>query len=282
VIVVAASRVRSEEKAIMAAFERRRVPFRQLDTRKLWLDFDGQPPVTHKLVLNREIAQTRSTYLARLMEAFGVPCVNSARVVELCSDKLLTSIKLRQAGLPTPRTAVALSTDAATGAMEQLGFPVVVKPLVGSWGRLLALVRDREAAVALLEHREAMPAPQARIVYVQELIRKPGRDIRVIVVGEEPLGATYRTAEQWRTNAARGAVSVRCPLSDDISKLAIAAAQAVAGEVVGVDLLEGSDGELYVIEVNHNVEFRGFQAAHAGRLDVADAIVGYALGRVRP
>jgi [lysine-biosynthesis-protein LysW]--L-2-aminoadipate ligase len=279
-IGLAASRVRFEEKAIMAALERRRVPFRQLDTRALWLDLDGDPPVPHALVLNREIAQTRSAYLTRLLEAFGVPTINPARVVELCSDKLLTSIRLRQAGLPTPRTAVALSTAAAAGAMERLGFPVVVKPLIGSWGRLLALVRDQESASALLEHREALPAPQARIVYVQELIDKPGRDIRVIVVGEEPLGATYRTAEQWRTNAARGAVSVRCPLSDDLSKLAVAAAQAVAGEVVGVDLLEGSDGGLYVLEVNHNVEFRGFQAAHAGRVDVADAIVAYALGRV--
>jgi [lysine-biosynthesis-protein LysW]--L-2-aminoadipate ligase len=277
---LAASRVRFEEKAIMAALERRRVPFQQLDTRTLWFDLDERLRLPHALVLNREIAQTRSAYLARLVESFGVPAINPARVVELCSDKLLTSIRLRQAGLPTPRTAVALTTAAAAGAMERLGFPVVVKPLVGSWGRLLALVRDHDAATALLEHREALPAPQARIVYLQELIDKPGRDIRVIVVGEEPLGATYRIADQWRTNAARGAVSVRCPLADDLSKLAVAAAQAVGGEVVGVDLLEGPGGELYVLEVNHNVEFRGFQAAHGERVDVADAIVGYALRRV--
>jgi [lysine-biosynthesis-protein LysW]--L-2-aminoadipate ligase len=279
-IGLAASRVRFEEKAIMAALERRRVPFQQLDTRVLWLDLHEWPRLPHALVLNREISQTRSAYLARLLEALDVPAVNPARAVELCGDKLLTSIRLRQAGLPTPRTAVALSTAAAPGAMERLGFPVVVKPLVGSWGRLLALVRDHEAATALLEHRDALPAPQARIVYLQELIDKPGRDIRVIVVGDEPLGATYRTADQWRTNAARGAVSVRCPLADDLSKLAVAAAQAVSGEVVGVDLLEGAGGELYVLEVNHNVEFRGFQAAHAGRVDVAAAIVDYALRRL--
>jgi len=279
---VAASRVRFEEKAIMAALERRRVPFQPFDTRTLWLDLQGEPRLPYAVVLNREIAQTRSAYLARLLESFDVPTINPARAVEVCGDKFLTSTRLHRAGLPTPRTALALTTGAAASAMEQLGFPVVVKPLVGSWGRMVALVRDREAAAAVLEHREAMPAPQARIVYLQELVDKPGRDIRVIVVGTEPLGATYRTAGQWRTNAAQGAVSTRCPLTDDLAKLAVAAAEAVGAEVAGVDLLEGRDGELYVLEVNHNVEFRGFHAAHGDRVDVAGAIVGHALRWVRP
>jgi [lysine-biosynthesis-protein LysW]--L-2-aminoadipate ligase len=278
-LAVAASRVRIEERRILEALERRRVPYQYVDTRQVWMELAPARTPPYAVALNREISHTRSLYWARLLEATAVPSVNTAAAIAVCGDKLLTSLALQRAGVPTPRTALALTTEAAFEAVEQLGFPLVVKPLVGSRGRLAARLRDRDEAQAVLEHRQALPSPQQHVVYLQELVGEPGRDIRVIVVGGEVLGATYRRADGWRANVARGARSAPCPLHADLTRLALAAAAAVGGDVVGVDLLESGTGELCVLEVNHAVEFQGFQQAHGDRVDVADAIVGYTLAR---
>jgi [lysine-biosynthesis-protein LysW]--L-2-aminoadipate ligase len=202
--------------------------------------------------------------------------VNRAEVIGACGDKLRTTLLLQAAGLPTPRTAVALTPEAAVGAAESIGFPVVIKPLTGSWGRLAAVLRDRQEARAVLEHRAALPTPQQHIIYVQELIRKPDRDIRVLVAGQQVIGASYRYGEGLRTGVASGGRSEPCPVSAELARLALAAAAAVGGGMLGVDLIEGPDG-LCLLEVNHTPEFRGLQTAHGDAVDVADAIVSYLL-----
>jgi [lysine-biosynthesis-protein LysW]---L-2-aminoadipate ligase len=288
-IAVLASRVRLEEKQILAELERRRVPHTHIDTRRIQLDVT-EPPIGRNrgfasrrfsVVLSREISHTRALYAARLLGAMHVPVVNSAETIEVCGDKLLTSLRLVQAGLPTPRTALALTPEAGLRAIKRIGYPAVLKPLTGSWGRLVALVKDEEAARAVLEHRDALGSPQHQIIYVQELVDKPDRDIRVIVVGDQVLGATYRRSRDWRTNVSRGAASVPCPVSGELLELTLGAAKAVGGGVLGVDLIEGQGGKLSVLEVNHNLEFAGFQAAHQGRVDVAGAIVEYLIGLSR-
>lgn len=283
-LAILASRVRFEEKRIFAALERRGVPYVHLDTRRLTAEVGTAPRVavgidrSFDIVLNREISLSRSLYAALLLEAQGVRMVNEARVIETCGDKLRTSLALEAAGLPTPRTTLALTPDAALQAMEQLGFPVVVKPLTGSWGRLAAVLRDRAEAETVLEHRAALPSPQQHIIYLQELIDKPDRDIRVLVTGDEVVAATYRYGTAgWRTNAALRGRSEPCPLSEELIELARGAARAVGGGILGVDLVEGPGG-LYVLEVNHAVEFQGLQAAHGDAVDVADAIVSHVTG----
>ncbi|MCP2342422.1 lysine biosynthesis protein LysX [Actinomadura rupiterrae] len=289
-LAVPASRVRHEEKLLFAALERRGVPYVHLDTRRFGAELgrmpdgpsrdgpsrDGPP---YAAALNREISQSRGLYASLLLESWDVPTVNRSEVIGVCGDKLRTSLALERAGLPVPRTAVALTPEEGVEAAERLGFPVVVKPLSGSWGRMVAVARDRDAAEALMEHRAALPSPQQHIVYLQELVDKPGRDIRVIVAGEDVVGASYRYADGWRTNAARGARSEPCPLDPELAELALAAAQAVGGGVLGVDLVEGPDGPL-VLEVNHAVEFQSLQAAHGDSLDVADAIVSHVLSLI--
>lgn len=285
-LAVLASRVRTEEKRIFAALERRGVRYEHVDTRRFHAELAGSLP--YEAALAREISQTRALYAARLLEGAGVATVNSAAVIATCGDKLLTTAALARAGVRTPRTAVALAPEAGLAAMERLGFPVVVKPLAGSWGRLAAVIRDPETARTVLEHRAALPSPQQHVLYVQELIDKPDRDIRVIVAGGEVLGAIYRRSADWRTNVARDAVAEPCPLTPSMVSMAAGAAAAVcdaaaipAGQaVLGVDLVEDPDGRLYVLEVNHTVEFQGFQAAHGDRLDVAGAIVDHLLRRL--
>ncbi|RSN71045.1 lysine biosynthesis protein LysX [Actinomadura sp. WAC 06369] len=278
-VAVLASRVRYEEKRIFAALERRGVAYAHVDTRRL-ADEPGGPAAggapEYAAALNREISHSRGLYASLLLEARGVATVNTSDTITACGDKLRTTLLLRRAGVPVPRTAVALAPEAGADAAERLGFPVVIKPLAGSWGRLVAAVHDRDQAETVLEHRAALPTPQQHIVYLQELVDKPNRDIRVIVAGDEVVGATYRYADGWRTNAARGARSVPCPLTPDLTEPARAAARAVGGGVLGVDLVEGPAGPL-VLEVNHTVEFHGFQEAHGDAVDVADAIVAHLL-----
>jgi [lysine-biosynthesis-protein LysW]--L-2-aminoadipate ligase len=280
VLALVASRVRVEEKQLLAALDRAGLRYLQVDTRSFTMDLAKPSPSGGcQLALLREISQTRSYYAARLLEHAGVRAVNPSRVIELCGDKLRTSLLLAEAGIPAPRTAVALGPDAALAAMHQIGFPVVLKPLSGSWGRLAAVARDDETATALLEHRAALPSPQQQVLYIQELVPKPDRDIRVIVIGGEPMGAIYRHAAGWRTNVALGARATPCPLSADLVAICRATAAAVAdgdpgGTVLGVDLVEDRAGGLHVLEVNHTVEFRGFQAAHEGTpLRLAELIV---------
>ncbi|WP_307796435.1 lysine biosynthesis protein LysX [Actinomadura barringtoniae] len=281
-VAVLASRVRYEEKRLFAALERREVPYVHIDTRRFSAELDGGPRAgggvpAYAAALNREISLSRGMYASLLLEARGVPTVNRSEVIEVCGDKLRTSLALERAGIPVPRTAVALTPEAGAEAAEKLGFPVVIKPLAGSWGRLVAAVHDRAGAETVLEHRAALPSPQQHIVYLQELVDKPGRDIRVIVAGDEVIGATYRYGDGgWRTNAALGARSEPCPLTPELTEPALAAARAVGGGVLGVDLIEGPDGPL-VLEVNHTVEFRGLQEAHGEAVDVADAIVTHVL-----
>lgn len=274
---IAASVVRTEEKRLFDAFERRAAPAIHLDPRALASRVGASMP-RFAAILNREISQTRGLYLAHLFEAAEVPVTNSAQAGELCGDKVRASLVLGRHGIPLPRTAIALSTEAARRAAEELGFPLVVKPVVGSWGRMVSLIRDRDALEAVLDHRDAMPSPQHRILYLQEYVDKPGRDIRVIVVGGRPLGAIYRVSDDWRTGTARGAEARVCPLGAELAALATRASAALGATIAGVDLVEDRAGRLLVLEVNHVVEFKGFTAAHGDRVDVAGAIADHVLG----
>ncbi|WP_066363007.1 RimK family alpha-L-glutamate ligase [Herbidospora mongoliensis] len=274
-LAVLASRVRFEEKQIMAALDRRGVSFVHLDPRSLVVTDEAH--FNEKVVLNREIGHYRALYAASALESAGAAVLNTAAATHVSGDKWLTTSALMAKGLPTPRTALAMTPEAAFDALDQIGYPAVVKPLVGSWGRLVTAIPDRATAVGILEHVAALPSPQQHIIYVQELVEKADRDIRVLVVGGEALGATYRRGDEWRTNVARGALSIRCELTNVHAKLAVAAAEAVGAEIAGVDLLEDDDGRLTVLEVNDRVEFRGFQEAH--EIDVADVIASYAMAR---
>lgn len=277
-VAVLASRVRYEEKQIMAALERRGVRFARLDPRSLVVT-EGTRWEGARYVLNREVGYFRALYAAGTLESAGVTVLNSAEATRVSGDKWHTSAAVVRHGLPTPRTALAMTPEAALDALDQLGYPAVIKPLVGSWGRLVTRLSDRETAAAVLEHLAALPSPQSHVLYLQEYVPGAGRDLRVLVVGGRAIGATYRRGDQWRTNVARGAVSERCPLGPDLVKLAEAAAEAVGAVIAGVDLIEDRDGRLTVLEVNDRVEFRGLQEAHGTAIDVADTIAAFLIER---
>ena len=242
----------------------------QVRARAAWTDYDA--------VLVRCLSHSRAFYLTRWFEDQGVPAISSHRTVSTCGDKVLTSAALQAAGVPIPRTIVALSVESALEAIEEMGYPVVLKPPLGSWGRLLAKVNDRETAEAILEHKATLGGYAHSSFYIQEYVEKPGRDIRTMVAGDEVVYAIYRRSEHWITNTAQGGKAELCPLSPDVVELSLAAARAVgvgAGQpgIVAVDLLETADGQLLVNEVNHTPEFHG--AAQAAEADIAGRIVDY-------
>ncbi|HEY0169110.1 MAG TPA: RimK family alpha-L-glutamate ligase [Jatrophihabitans sp.] len=276
-VAVLASRVRSDEKRLFAALTRRGVPYVQLDTRELRMPDTPVGAPVYRAVLNREISLSRAVYAARSLEIQELPMVNSAHAIEICGDKWRTSLQLRRHGVATPDSCLALSPQAALAAMLELGFPLVVKPLTGSWGRLVTPVRDLATAEIVLDYIAALPGPQAHLVYLQRLVAKPDRDLRVIVIGDQAVGAIYRRSDQWRTNVALGGQPMACPLTEEMAQLARAAARAVGAAVAGVDLIEGADGQLTVLEVNAGVEFGGFQQAHGDSLELAELIVDHLL-----
>ncbi len=270
---VLCGRVRVEEKALFEAFRRRAIPFERVDEGQLQLPIGGKLPAWD-VVLDRSIHHGRSLYGLTLLNSAGIRTVNSSRVAQICGDKILTSTALAAARLPIPKTVIAFTREAALNAIEAMGYPVVIKPMVGSWGRLLAKINDRDAAEAVLEHKETLGSFQHGIFYIQEYVRKPERDIRAIVIGDETIGAIYRTADHWITNTARTGQAHACPVTPDIDRLSRASAAAVGGGALAIDLLEHADG-LLVNEVNYTPEFRGF--VEATGIDVAARLVDYVL-----
>lgn len=268
------SRIRVEEKLIVQALEARGVDFELIDVRPAVFNLhDSEHWRQYDVILERCVSQSQALTALQVLGAWGIPCVNMAQVVQVCGDKLSTSLALVAAGVPTPRTRIALTVESALEAIETMGYPVVLKPTVGSWGRLLAKINDREAAEAILEHKATLGSYQHSVFYIQEYVDKPGQDIRTFVVGDETICGITRSSDHWITNTARGGQSGNCPVTPEIDRLSQAAAQAVGGGLVAVDLMENADSQLLVTEVNHTMEFRN--SIEPTGVDIPARIIDY-------
>lgn len=278
---VLVSHLRVEEKLILGAARQRGIAVTPLFDRELVLDLAAPNAATAGLdvdvVLDRSVAHSRAAYTLKVLERWGIPTLNNPAATTICDDKALSSLTLAAAGLPTPRTLLAYSVDSAIAACEAIGYPAVLKPVTGSWGRLLAKVNGPEQARAILTQKEELGSFHHAIFYVQEFIPKPDRDIRAYVVGDRVLAASYRTSAHWITNAARGAKSLPCPITPEIEGMALRACEAVGARLAGVDLIE-TDSGLQIVEVNTGGEFRGLMTTTD--VDIAAAIVAEAVSLV--
>ena len=271
------SRIREEEKLIsQAAASHKDVELVLLNSSDLVLEFDAVPNVD--VVLDREISQSRALHILKWFEGSGIPTINSYDAARLGGDKVLTSKRLRASGVPTPNVKVALTRESALEAIEQMGYPVVLKPVDGSWGRLIALIENRKSAEAILEHKAHLKSYFHGIYYLQEFIDKPDRDIRAFCIGGEVIGAAYRTSEHWLTNAARGAESFHCPITPDLEKICMNAAEAVQGDAIAVDLME-TPGGFTVHEVNCAMEFKSAQSVLNS--NIAQALIDFCVKTAR-
>ena len=266
--------VRVEEKLLLEELERRGIATSVIDDRELVFALEKKPELGVDVVLERCIQHSRALYALSVLETWGIPTVNTFEVADVCGNKLLTTMRLIRDGVPSPRTRLAFTPESALAAVEELGYPAVLKPLVGSWGRLISKVNDRDAAESILEHKDVLGTYIHSIYYVQEYVPKPGRDIRAFVVGDETIGAIYRYSEHWITNTARGGKATKCEVTPELNDLCVRAAKAVGGGVVAIDVLEAPEG-LVVNEVNYTMEFRN--SIDTTGVNIPGRVVDYAL-----
>lgn len=268
------SLIRKDEKFLIEEFNKRKnVELVMIDDRKLSFTI-GKDSFGLDVVIERSINHSRALHSIELYESAGVKCVNNSRVATVCGDKLLTSIELGKQNVPQPEVRVAFTEESALQAIEEMGYPVVLKPAVGSWGRLLSKINDKDAAESILEHKTILGSYHHSIFYIQKYVEKNGRDIRSFVVGDECIAAIYRTSPHWITNTARGGEATNCPVTDEIAEISVKAAHAVGGGVVAIDLFESDEGIL-VNEVNYTMEFKNSIATTG--VDIPAKIVDYVL-----
>jgi len=268
--------VRKEEKLIFEVLRKRGISFDKIDDRQIIFPLHeartSQFP--YDVILERCINHSRALHSLNILNSKGIKTVNTYEVARICGDKLLTTNALAAAAVPIPKTFVAFSPESALEAIERLGYPVVLKPAIGSWGRLISKVNDRETAETLLEHKQILGSYHHSIYYIQEYIPKPQRDIRTFVIGDETICGIYRISEHWITNTARGSRVANCPITDELNRLSVAAAKAVGGGAVAIDILESKDG-LLVNEVNYTMEFRN--SIEVTGVNIPELLVDYVL-----
>jgi [lysine-biosynthesis-protein LysW]---L-2-aminoadipate ligase len=269
-------RVRWEEKELGRQLEIRGISYDMIDAKSQVLPLDDSKFLSlPQTVLGRCVSFYRGLNLSSIYEAHGLATINSSKILDICGNKLLTSQILARNGVPTPRTIVAFSSESAMQAVEQVGFPCVMKPIVGSWGRQVVPIRDRETAEALIEMREQQNDSMQTIYYFQEMIKRPPRDIRCITVGDEIVASVYRYAspENWKTNVALGGHSEPCKVTPELEETVLKTINVIGHGVLGIDLMENPDTGLVVHEVNGTVEFKGAQSATG--YSIAGRIIDY-------
>ncbi len=247
--------IRKEEKLLLDEFRSRPdVELVKIDDRQHFFDLHKND-FDLDVVVERCVNHSRAVHALKIFSDHGVPTVNAPEVAEVCGSKFLTTQALIKAGVPTPRCYLAFTPESAMEAMDKLGYPCVIKPTTGSWGRLISKINDRDAAEAILEHKQILGSYHHSIFYIQEYVEKEGKDIRSFVIGDRCIAAIYRHAEHWITNTARGGKTTNCPINDDLYEISVKAAKAVGGGVVAIDVFE-TKGGYSVNEVNYTMEFR--------------------------
>jgi [lysine-biosynthesis-protein LysW]--L-2-aminoadipate ligase len=276
-------KVRFEERSIYDAALKKGIKARMTDAKSLTISTSSarQEFELGDIILQRSISHFRGLYLTACFEFLGMPVINKFKVGEICGNKLMTSIALAKHNVPTPKTYFAFSPEAAMEIIDRVGFPIVLKPMIGSWGRGVYLLRDEEVANMIIEMRSENDNALGRIYYIQEMVERPPRDLRCIVVGDSLIAAVYRysAGSEWRTNVARGGKSENAPITNELEEIAMQAAKAVGGGILGVDLMEDNKKGLLVHEINNTVEFRG--ASKVSDADISSAIIDYALASAK-
>ncbi len=272
------SLIRKDEKLLLEAFKNHsEIELVMMDDRKIIFN-PGNDRFDLDVVIERAINHSRALHALTLFESCGIRCVNTAQVALTCGDKLLTSKALSMHDVAQPEVRIAFTETSAIQAIEEMGYPVVIKPAVGSWGRLLAKVNDRDAAEALLEHKSILGSYHHSIFYIQKYVKKKNRDIRSFVVGDRCIAAIYRQSDHWITNTARGGQAMNCPVTEEIEKISFQAAKAVGGGVLAIDLFENNDGFL-VNEVNYTMEFKN--SIDTTGVNIPEHIVTYVIAQAK-
>ena len=255
-ITVLFDTIRWEEKALLEAGKKKNINLEMRDCKKISLQLDEKPE-SFGTVLQRCVSYYRNLHSTAALEGMGVNVVNCLKTGIYAGNKLFTHMLLKKQGVPTPFATVAFSKEAALEALQNEGYPKVIKPTVGSWGRMISKLNDNDSAEGIIESRERM-YPIYQIHYLEEFVKRPPRDIRAIMVGDKIVAAIYRNSGNgaWKTNMALGGVAEECKVTPEMEEICIKAKNAVHGQIVGVDLMESDERGLVVHEVNNTTEYK--------------------------
>jgi [lysine-biosynthesis-protein LysW]---L-2-aminoadipate ligase len=274
-LIILYDNIRWEEKALYEAAKSKGIPVNNLDCRAVSVSLNEQGyRYKDKVIIQRCVSYFRSLHSTAVLEGLGSIVVNPLQTATICGNKLFTHMRLLNAGVKTPKAVSAFSEESAIAAVEEVGYPAVIKPVVGSWGRLVALLRDRDAAKAVIEDRMHM-FPLYHVFYLEEFVKRPPRDIRAIVIDNAVVAAIYRYSVEgdWKTNMALGGRAERCPISNQLEDACLKAARAVGGKIIGVDLMESEEDGLIVHEVNNTTEFKN--TVKVTGIDIPQLMVDY-------
>lgn len=279
-IGIAYDRLRTEEKMLLQAAKSINCQVEMVDVKVAHAGtHDTRDVMPADVILERCISYYRGLHYTAYLEFLGVPVLNCLEVASICGNKMFVTLQLKRHNVPTPETRFAFSSDSALDTLEDVGYPRVIKPVVGSWGRGVMPLRDRDAADAIVEIRSITDTPLDRIYYMQEMVDRPPRDIRVITIGGEPVAAMYRSADGFRTNVSVGGDPQPCDHTGEIGEMASRASEAVGGGILGIDMMEDAMRGILVHEVNNTVEFRGI--SQVAGIDIPSMMVKYAISYVR-
>jgi [lysine-biosynthesis-protein LysW]--L-2-aminoadipate ligase len=275
-------RLRTEEKLLQKNAEELGYETSMIDAKITSFDTDSKPENFKfgDVVLERCVSYYRGLHFTACLEFMDIPVINKFDVANTCGNKMITSMLLKKNNIPTPKTYFSFSAEAALENFENVGYPLVIKPIIGSWGRSVMPVKDKDTAEAVIENRQVTDGPQDRIYYLQEMIDRPPRDIRVITVGDQAVSAMYRKSSGgFKTNIALGADPELCEITKEIEDLCEKTSKAVGGGILGIDLMEDKKRGLVVHEVNNTVEFKGL--VKVSKKNIPKEMIDYAVRNIK-
>lgn len=271
------SRIRTDEKRLIAEAQLRGLDVVVLDNtavvfklEQAHLDVDG--------VLDRCVDHHRADYALKIANEWGIPTVNRHAVTEVYGNRLLTSMAFMEHGVNTPEVRVAFTPESALAAMDDIGYPVVLKPIEGPPGQLISRIQDKYTADTVLEHKKILGTYHHSIFYIQKYIEAPGHDVRAFVIGDRTAAAISVLTNHWLIPIARGGLVAPYPVTDELNDIAVAAAAAVGGGVLAVDLVQTRDG-WSVIEISQPTGLD--EAAEITGVNLPGLIIDYVIETVQ-
>ncbi len=281
-ICIVFDRLRTEEKLLQKKAEELGHDTSMIDAKITSFDTDSKPENYEfgDVVLERCVSYYRGLHFTACLEFMDIPVINKFDVANTCGNKMITSMLLKKNNIPTPKTYFSFTAETALENFEKIGYPLVIKPIIGSWGRSVMPVKDKDTAEAVIENRQVTDGPQDRIYYLQEMIDRPPRDIRVITVGDQAISAMYRKSSGgFKTNIALGADPELCEITKEIEDLCERTSKAVGGGILGIDLMEDKKKGLVVHEVNNTVEFKGL--VKVSKKNIPKEMIDYAISNIK-